>query len=192
MDYKNVNDYEVMYMVRENNDDAMNLLFDKYMPLIKKLAVKYYDKVKECGIEFEDFIQEGMIALNRAIMNYDENSDTLLYTYISVCIERQFITYCRNLNSQKHCFLNNSVRDECLCKNRCSDSKSFMDYIEIMESFTSLKNNFEFLDSNIFELRYNGFSYKEICTLLDISYSFLESRMSKIRKLLRKKEKTFI
>lgn len=192
MDYKNVNDYEVMYMVRENNDEAMSLLFDKYMPLIKKLAVKYYDKVKNCGIEFEDFIQEGMIALNRAIMNYDDNSNTLFYTYISVCIERQFITYCRNLNSQKHCFLNYSVRDEELHRSSCISSKSFVDYIEVMESFTSLKNSFSFLDSSIFELRYNGFSYKEICSLLDISYSFLESRMSKIRKLLRKKEKTFI
>ena len=31
----------------------------------------------------------------------------------------------------------------------------------------------DFLDSNIFELRYNGFSYKEISRLLDVSIQIL-------------------
>ena len=52
------------------------------------------------------------------------------------------------------------------------------------EKFIMYKNSFKFLDSNIFELRYNGFSYKEISQLLDISFSCVDSRLCKIRKSL--------
>ena len=60
------------------------------------------------------------------------------------------------------------------------------------ERFTEYKNNFEFLDANIFELRFNGFSYKEIARLLDIKPKFLSKRLTLIRNVLRKKEKRLI
>ena len=34
MNYKNVNDYEVMYMIRENDEESVGLMYKKYMPLI--------------------------------------------------------------------------------------------------------------------------------------------------------------
>ena len=40
MNYKNINDYEVLYMIRENSDDARDLIFQKYSPIIKKIANK--------------------------------------------------------------------------------------------------------------------------------------------------------
>lgn len=193
MNYKNVNDYEMMYLVRDNNDDAVNILLEKYKPIICKKALNYYSRVKHCGVDLQDFIQEGMIAFNRALNSYDENENVLLYTYIIVCLDRHLSTYCRNVCSTKHSLLNFSVRDEDYFLNVSTDDKSWIgNNLVLGDTFIKIKNSFEFLDSNIFELRYNGFSYKEICTLLDISYGMLESRLSKIRTLLRKKEKTFI
>lgn len=192
MNYKNVNDYELMYMIRENDEDAVNMMYEKYLPLIRKIATKYFCMVKKCGIEFDDFVQEGLISLNRAIVNYDDNSDIKLFTYIAVCVERHYISYCRNINSNRHYYLNNAVYGEDFLSIDIRDCDYYMENIMAHERFTEYKNNFEFLDANIFELRFNGFSYKEIARLLDIKPKFLSKRLTLIRNVLRKKEKRLI
>ena len=34
MDYNNLNDYEILSYVSENNDEANTIIFEKYKPLI--------------------------------------------------------------------------------------------------------------------------------------------------------------
>lgn len=194
MEYKNVNDYEVMYMIRENDEEARNLMFQKYHPSIKKIAYKYYDFAKKCGSELEDLIQEGMIALNKAIDSYQESSGVLFYTYVTLCIERHLITYCRNISSYRHASLNNNVGDDILFN--ISDSKNgiedfFSEKLE-EEMFIYYKNLLNFKFSIVFELRYNGFSYKEIGNLLDLPISTIDGRLCKIRKFLQERVEKFI
>ena len=40
--YRDFNDYEVMYLVEEQNEDAREILFQKYKPIILKIQVKKY------------------------------------------------------------------------------------------------------------------------------------------------------
>ena len=117
MNYKNVNDYELIYMVRENDDNALETLFDKYKPLVVKVALKYFDSVKNKGIDFDDMVQEGLITVGQAISSYNVESNSLLYSYVLLCLERHFMTFCRNVNSTKNYWLNSSVRDENLYTN---------------------------------------------------------------------------
>ena len=192
MDYKQVNDYEVMYMVRENEDGAKDLLFKKYRPLIGKLASKYSEFAKRHGVEFDDLVQEGYIALNQAICNYDENSGILFYSYASLCINRHLITYCRNMNSKKNYILDNSLSDEVLYEN----APDFANPEQIVfsklayQQFVHIKCLFDINYSSIFELRYNGFSYKEISALLDIPISTIDGRIYRIKNKI-KEEKLF-
>ena len=46
----------------------------------------------------------------------------------------------------------------------------------------NFKYELDLLDSSIFELRANGFSVREISTLLGITYKAVDYRMRKIRK----------
>ena len=72
MNYKNYNDYELIYMVREN-DVPFDLLFEKYMPILRKLSSVYYMRYSSYGYDYEDFLQEACIAFQRAINKYDDN-----------------------------------------------------------------------------------------------------------------------
>ena len=56
--YRDLNDYEIMYLVEEENDDARELLFEKYKPIIYRLAISYQKEAKQYGLELEDLIQE--------------------------------------------------------------------------------------------------------------------------------------
>lgn len=189
MNYKLVNDYEVVYMIKENDDEAKNLLFKKYIPVVSKIATKYLSYAKKYGAEFDDLMQEGMIALNKAIFGFNERNAVLFYTYASICIERHLITYCKRLNNKKNYYLNFSLSDDyyyCISDQNSSLDVIFNEYLK-EEEFSFYKNFLNLKYSSVFELRYNGFSYKEISKLLDISVGTVDARMSRIRKILKEK-----
>lgn len=192
MDYKN--DYEIIYMIKENDDNARDLMFEKYMPIVKNIASNYYLNYLNKGADYEDFLQEGMLALNKAINSYDENGGSLFYTYASLCIKRHLITYCRNLCCQKHYNLNNSIRDD--FSFLYNDFKCYVDdYIDEkigQSEFIKIKNIFSIELSSVLELRYNGFCYWEISQLLDIPISVVDSRLSKIRKYLQRNREKIV
>ena len=52
MDYKKYNDYELVYMVRENDDISQDILFKKYDPILRKIAGEYHSKFKSNGYEY--------------------------------------------------------------------------------------------------------------------------------------------
>ena len=63
--------------------------------------------------------------------------------------------------------------------------ENYIDY-EDQYSIIEFKNSLKFLDAQIFELRYNGFSYKDIASLLEIEEKKVDNILFKIRKKLEK------
>lgn len=186
MDYRKLNDYEVVYMVRENDDEAREIIFNKYIPIVRRIASDHLALAKMARIEYEDLVQEGLIALNEAINKYNEHSGVLFYTFLCVCVERRILTYCRKMNSSKHYLLNMALEDEYIYSVSDNDMfEAYFDEINLERKFVSFKNLFDILESNIFELRYNGFSYKEISELLDVPVSTIDGKLCKIRRILR-------
>lgn len=193
MDYKNVNDYEVVYMVRENDEEARELIFKKYIPIVKRIAFNYLSLAKVIKVEFDDLVQEGLIGLNHAIDSFDENSGTLFYTFVCVCVERKIITYCRKMGSNKNYYLNTALGEDYCFGIKDNRTPEFYLEQELIESdFNVYKNYFDISDSSILELRYNGFSYNEISRLLDIPIGSIDGRLCRIRRILRERaKKTF-
>ena len=99
MKYKNYNDYELIYMVKENDDFCYGELYKKYMPIIKSLAYEYYNKYSNYGYDFDDFVQESFLAFHNAIKFFDEKKDILFYTFAILCIRRSLIIFVRCLCS---------------------------------------------------------------------------------------------
>lgn len=186
MNYKDLNDFEMFYRIRENDDIALNDMLLKYEPLIMKIARKYYSFLKKYGIDFEDLVQEGRLAISKAINTYDADGNCLFYTYVSICINRHMISLCRNITRKKRNVSFYDVDNDCL--DLISDFTSEPSFCMIEkyddELFISYKNMFDIDDSSIFELKYNGFSYKEISQLLDFPINYINSRLSKIRRTL--------
>lgn len=192
MQYKDINDYEVIYMIKENNsEEAEQTIYSKYLPVIKKVAQKYYSKICMTS-DFEDLLQEGYIGLSKAIKSFTDNYDVLFYTFAHICIERQIKNYCRRMLTAKSLSLNTAISIDDDSKeitlpiedNSMEPSTLVVDS-ENIKKVVEFKNSLDFEYSNIFELRLNGFSYKEIAKLLDLSVSTVDGRLCKVRKLLR-------
>lgn len=191
MNYKTVNDYEMLYLVSEDKDMSYDILCRKYLPIIKSVANKYFSFAKQRGAEYQDLIQEGYIGLNSAIVNYRSDLEVIFYTYASLCVERHIRTYCRSLSALKHQILNSSFPDDGYSSNIISDESYFGNFFksssrELLKKLFFSTYSFDLDTRCVFELRYNGFTYKEISILLDLSLSSVETKFSKARKNLKK------
>lgn len=183
MDYKNINDYELLYYVRDNDDSALELLFKKYEPIILKYASIFYKKYKYIGISYDDLIQEAKIGLMNAINSFKDDQ-SLFYSFALICIERQLINYTKSHNTLKNYPLNYS-NVEINDRNDFADNTKVDGILLENEKFFECKNLLNFNLSIVYELRYNGFSFKEIANLLNIPKSTVDGRISLIRKYLK-------
>lgn len=188
MDYKSVNDYEQLYLIAENSDVAQDVIFKKYSPIVYSIANKQYQMFSQKGIDLDDLVQEGFLGLSNAIKAFREGENALFYTFSTVCINRQIKSYCRRYTSPKNEVLNtayslenNFLSDDGYCLFNLEDKMLSLRnpefYISSEDMFKKLiffKHSLPFIESLIFELRYNGFKYKEIARLLDISNSTVD------------------
>jgi len=195
MNYKDLNDNELLYLVQENNEEARTTLLKKYEPIIVNLAAKYYQKNKNCGLQFDDIFQEGVVGFFRAVDNYQEKRNILFYTYAIFCMERQVQVFCRSLNTKKNAVLNNayyidesdnSVINYCVADSGTdSPIENNLLQSDFFNQLIIFKNRLAFEVSQVFELRFNGFTYKEIARLLDLTIRQVTNHEKIIRERLK-------
>lgn len=192
--YKDHNDYELLYLVSENNEDAKEIFFDKYKSIVELKAKKLYPYVMNKGYELNDLIQEGMIGLSQAINDYKEQKNVQFSTFASICIERQIMTFVRDVNRQKHKILNDSLSIDSTIdkkgrplmeiafdeKNR-NPEDSLIELDEEVEMLDKIKSVLTDKEYEVFELRLQGFSYQEMALLLNTTRKSIDGTISRIK-----------
>ena len=194
MEYKDFNDYELVYYIHDGNEDANNILIKKYEPLINKVALKMLPYCKGNGLELEDLVQEGMIGLNHAIERYKEQEDILFFTYAKKCIERKIISVVVGSNRNKNKVLNESVSydndENQIIKYLQDKNPSPLEEVVNIEKEEDLlkefKKNLTDFEKQVFELHISGFKYKEIAELLDKSPKSIDNTIQRIKTKLKR------
>lgn len=191
--FKEYNDYELVYLIGENNEEALNVLYEKYKVIINIKIKKYIRYAKKFGLEYNDLFQEGMIGLSEAINDFKLKKDVQFSTFANLCIERQLFSALKKAGRKKHNVLNDSLS---LDNNINDEEVTLMDflfdknadpslYVESLESKDELlKKLNEVLtpfEKEVFNLKINNFDYKEIQMLLDKSYKSIDSAIQRIR-----------
>ena len=188
MEYKNYNDYELIYMVRENDETSYGTLLEKYLPIIRRIAMDCYKGFSSYGYDFDDFVQEGYLAFQKALSSFDEDKDVLFYTYVSICVRRKIYSFCKKISSSKK----NISYDSCVaCEDSPlvdpeSDISQYFSYQEFWKNIWDIIYLFPYEYAWIFELRMNHFQYFEIEELLGISIRRAQFIMRRIQKKIRK------
>lgn len=194
MDYKDFNDYELVSYIAEGNEEANNILIKKYEPLITTIASKMLPFCRNNGLDINDLVQEGMIGLNHAIDRYQEQGDTLFYTYAKKCIERKIISVVVGSRRNKNKVLNESISyddDENslikVLKDSSPNPEEILLDMEYQEDFlVEMKNKLTDFESQVFELLVSGFKYREIATLLEKDEKSIDNAIQRIKGKLKK------
>lgn len=161
------NDYELICLAREGNEDAINIIYQKYKPIIVTKSKDSIVLASHHGIEISDIMQEGYIGLDEAIKSFSECDNTSFYTFATLCINRQIINYLRKLNCTKDKILNDAVViDETLEKSIKDNFDTEFSFIstEIMDDIEKILTDFE---KKVFKLKSVGYSFEEIAKTLD-------------------------
>ena len=193
MNYRDFNDYELINLISENNEDAHNILIKKYEPLINKIASKMIYFCKGTGIDKSDLIQEGMIGLNHAINQYHEQKNILFYTYAKSCIERKMISVVIAAKRNKNKILNESIsyddEDNSLIKVLKDSSPNPEEVVisaDIKENLIGqAKNNLTDFENQVFDLLILGFKYKEISLMLNKDQKSIDNAIQRIKSKLK-------
>ena len=181
----NFNDFELLSLAREGNEDAIKIIYGKYKPLIIKKGKDAIKKANHHGIDISDIIQEGYIALDEAIKSYNQSEEASFYTFSSVCIERRINNFIRKATNRKSMILNDAVTiDNALGKAISND----IDIEKIVITNDSDKGQIDLLlckltsfEESVFEMRLNGYSFEEIAKLLDKDLKAIYNAFGRIK-----------
>ena len=194
MNYKELNDNELVYLCAENNEDAANILVNKYKNCILKTLKELLKDYNVLGVELADLYQEGLIGLIHAIQTFDKDKDVTFYTYANACIKSNLMSAIRQTFRMKNRILNNSYSlDNLIEESNNNFYEIFKDYRndpdellskqeEENELLNTIKSKLSNNDKTILELKLKGLSNSEIATLIDKDKKYVENAMFRINR----------
>ncbi len=184
MKYKEYSDLELLSYINES-EDANEIIYDKYKPLIKKEACKLLYSYNINGIELDDLMQQGMLGINKAILNY-KDVEASFYTYVKICVVSEMLSLIKNNNRSKNKMLNESISYDDI---EIKDSLDILNDIINDENLNVLINKIKNILSNneykIFEYKIQNYTNKEIAKKLNLDIKTVSNAIARIRKKVR-------
>lgn len=189
MEYSDYNDYELLEFIAENNEDANNIIIQKYAPLINSIASKMMKNCNNNGVDYNDLVQEGYIGLDYALKHFSEEKNIIFYTYVKKCIERKIVSFLQSSTRLKHKVLNDSIsydNDDNMLDKVLTDT---LDNPEIILENTEFENEllkkvrkkFTAFEQQVFDLMLSGCDYIEIAKILEKERKAIDNAIQRIR-----------
>ncbi|MDI9540889.1 MAG: sigma-70 family RNA polymerase sigma factor [Bacillota bacterium] len=186
------NDYELLYLVRNNDESALEKLIENYKPIIYK--VYYQLRRRLDSFQFDDGYQAGLVGLYTAVSYYKEDRNMAFSTFAIMCITREM--YATYRKERKNNYAHNS-RILSLDMKLNESEEIYLSDINLIDqnndpasiamSSCLLDEVYEILDSvevKVLELKTKGYSYKEMANHLGVTAKTIDNYIQKIRKKL--------
>jgi len=188
LNYKDFNDFELLDYIYGQNEDANEILLYKYRPLIVSIAKKY--QPKDGTFDLNDLVQEGMLALNSAITNYNDSKNANFGTFAKLCIERRIANYIRSFRRDKNKVLSEAIsydleEDNSMDKFLADRSLEPLTVVTNLEDdkllVEQINKDLTKLEQEVFHLKLKGYDYKEIAKRLNKSPKAIDNTIQRIK-----------
>ena len=182
------NDYELLYLIYECDEEALGILFKKYDPLIRK-------KLRDFRIDkysYDDFYQECLIALMVAIRTYNPFYSKSFMRYLELIVTRKIMNV---MYHNKKSFYDEIKIDDDFFMDPNSEFIYDGNYIgNIKEGNLFLKDQhislgqLSNLEKEVLELKYvKGLSSKEIAKTMNVDLRKVYNSVYQAKKKVRGK-----
>lgn len=195
----NISDDELWTLALEENEEAKNILFEKYKYIIDILMKKHSKIIYQLGIETKELYSEALYGFSDALVCYDQNKDASLPTFITLCIDRKLYKYIGKRGRLKNNINVNAysldyIYDkfgipllEIISDDQKNDPLNTMtseeSYQELLLSVKSSLSGFEY---SVFTFLVNGFDYQQIATILDKNPKQIDNTIQRLKVKLKK------
>ncbi|MCL1842419.1 MAG: RNA polymerase sporulation sigma factor SigH [Defluviitaleaceae bacterium] len=185
---------------RAGDKSALDILINRFKPLVKSKAKAYY----VAGGDSEDLIQEGMIGLYKAVLDFDAEKNTSFSAFATLCIVRQVQTAIKAAGRQKHMPLNESLSldniagfdgssetDETfmakLPDSKINDPEAlFLGREALRDTEDFIRRALSPLEHSVLTLHMDGKTHAEIALSLDKNIKSVDNTLQRIRKKIGK------
>ncbi|MDP4125910.1 MAG: sigma-70 family RNA polymerase sigma factor [Bacillota bacterium] len=176
---------------RSGDEDALNEIILFYEPEVRMIACKYFLP----RADYDDLIQEGRIAIYKAVLAYNTNLNIPFLHFLRMVVKRKLIDSIRKYTRQKHSNLNeayslNNVISE-------SEEASFLEFLpnaedpaslviandEANSMIQALNKDLSNLERLVFEHYFiQGFKQREVSEHLGLHPKSLDNAIQRIRR----------
>ena len=180
--YATQSDSVLAELTRDGNQKAFDELVRRYLGKIGFIARRYSAQ----GYEQNDFVQEGLLGLLSACNSYDDSCGSSFKTYMSVVVERRFISIIRRMNTKK------TVPDSALVQidglseeledNAQSPEQLIMDREQLGAMQSRLKTLLSDREYKTLMLYASGLSYSAISQKLGIPEKSVDNALQRVRR----------
>ena len=180
--YNSLDDNTLARLSKNGDDNAFNELAMRYLNTINFIARKYSAE----GYEQNDFVQEGLLALLYACRTFDENGSSGFKNYMSVVVERRFISIIRKSSTQKavpkYALVQLDDLGDTLEDLSQTPEELLMCREHLKMVLDKLKNVLSKTEFDVVMLYGNGLGYKEIAKKLSISEKSADNALQRARR----------
>lgn len=205
MNYEEHSDGELYSLVCESDENAKDILFAKYRYIIDIVIKKYAYSAMKYGFEYKDLYQEAMVGFSDALKSFQEDKNSSLPTFITLCVDRRLQNAIRKAGRIKNKVLLESLSldhvyeeynfplKEVISDNNLHDPLTNITkeetFDELLESIEKVLSSSEY---EVYKLLISGLDYMEIAKILDKTPKQIDNAIqrikTKIKELLKVRE----
>ncbi len=187
MDFKKLTDEELVALSKSNAPNAIDELFERYKRIVLAVARSYFLS----GGDTEDLVQEGLVAVFKAINTYNGKASFKSYAYL--CIKSRILTVIKSSNTNKNQPLKNyvslsGVEDGDLDKSKIvmgtspNPEDKYIDDETVCELKQKISTKLSGYELKILKLYLEGYSQKEISEKVGKKEKSVDNALQRIKR----------
>lgn len=194
MNKSNFSDDELIELIKQNDNEAFNMLLFRYKNLITIVCFSYAKSAKMCGIDLTELKSIACICIYKNLKYYVKEKSSIktflnmvinqgLTKFVSEAIEhyRLLETY---INLDENVFEDSSLKYEEVIPDHDTSITKWIENNERFDSFNEIDE--EYLskkDKMVLMLKASGYTYAEIADKLNIAVTQPDVSIKKIKKI---------
>lgn len=190
---------EIIKEIKKGNKEAFNTIYEDHKKMIYKIIYSHKLEKGDFVMDIDSIFQEGSIALYNAVFSYKEEKGMSFTSYAYMVIRGRINTYIRDTYKQyeeENSSIENTRNiDFLISKSAYYISENPVEYYREMEFRRKLSEFVSKLsneDKQIFTMRSEELSYKQISERLNTNTKHIDNRLSVLRKKLKKYIKDYM
>lgn len=205
MNYEEYSDGELFSLICEADEDAKDMLFMKYKYIIDIVIKKYAYSAMKYGFEYKDLYQEALVGFSDALKSYQEDKNSSMATFITLCVDRRLQNAIRKAGRIKNKVLLESLSLDHVYEEYNIPLKEIISDHNEHDPLTNITKDEEFdellsiiekslssTEYEVYKLLISGLSYNEIAKILGKSPKQIDNAIqrlkNKIREILENRE----
>ena len=191
-----MDDEELIRRAKENDEEAKNMLYEKYKYIIDILMKKYWSSSRELGIDTHELEQEALYAFSDALNSFDRKKEVKLSTFITVCVDRRIKKVLKKYSGEKAKLLNSfysldyDYEEGLTLKDMINDESTDPLYnLTVEEDFQELvdkiENSLSPAELETFKLLKNGLDRSTIMLLTNRNEKQVDNAIQRLKNKIR-------